>query len=58
VPEQPGLGVVMVACAGLAAGLTVAALWPLGLALYGFGVGKMCLWGEHRARFYLLSEVK
>ena len=58
VPEQPGLGVVMVACAGLAAGLTSAALWPMGLALYGFGVGKMCLWGEHGARFYLLGEVK
>ena len=58
VPEQPGLGVVMVACAGLAAGLLSAAMWPLGLALYGVGVGQMCLWGEHRARFYLLGEVK
>jgi hypothetical protein len=55
-PEQPGLGVILTACAGLAAGLLVAGLWPLGLALYGFGIGQMCLRGEHRARYHLLSE--
>ena len=57
VPEQPGLGVIMTACAGLAVGAVVAPLWPMGLALYAFGIGQMCLRGEHRARFYLLAEV-
>lgn len=56
VPEQPGLGVVLTACAGLAAGLFVSAFWPMGLALYGFGIGQMCLRGEHRARYHLLAE--
>lgn len=57
VPEQPGLGVIMTACAGAAVGAFVAPLWPMGLALYAFGIGQMCLRGEHRARFYLLAEV-
>ena len=47
----------MTACAGAAVGAFVAPLWPMGLALYAFGIGQMCLRGEHRARFYLLAEV-
>jgi hypothetical protein len=56
VPYNKGLGVILTACAGLAAGLFVAALWPMGLALYAFGIGQMCLRGEHRARYHLLAE--
>jgi len=52
-PEQPGLAVIMVACVTLAAGGFTAFLWPMGLALYAFGLPQMLLRAQHRAHVYL-----
>jgi hypothetical protein len=58
VPDQPGLAVILIACAGLAAGLFVSIIWPAGFALYAFGIEKLYIRGEHRARFHLLAEAE
>ena len=55
-PEQPGLALVLMACAGLAAGGFVAFLWPMGLAIYGLGVDHLKMRGHHRAHLHLNSE--
>jgi hypothetical protein len=52
-PEQPGLSLVLVACAGLAAGGFTAFLWPMGLALYAFGLPQLLMRGRHRAHLHL-----
>jgi hypothetical protein len=52
-PEQPGLSTVLVACVGLAAGGFTAFLWPMGLALYAFGLPQLLLRGRHRAHLHL-----
>lgn len=48
-PEQPGLALILVLCAALAAGGLTAFLWPIGLAIYGFAVQPLCLRGVERA---------
>ena len=52
-PAQPGLALVLVLCAGLAAGGLTAFLWPIGLALYGFAVQPLCMRGAMRAEMHL-----
>ncbi|HZI19517.1 MAG TPA: hypothetical protein VEY09_13075 [Pyrinomonadaceae bacterium] len=52
-PEQPGLSTVLVACVCLAAGGFTAFLWPMGLALYAFGLPQLLLRGQHRAHLHL-----
>lgn len=48
-PAQPGLALILVLCAGLAAGGLTAFLWPIGLAIYGFAVQPVCMRGAMRA---------
>jgi hypothetical protein len=52
-PAQPGLALVLVLCAGLAAGGLTAFLWPIGLAIYGFAVQPLCMRGAMRAEMHL-----
>jgi len=52
-PEQPGLAVILVACLTLAGGGFTAFIWPMGLALYAYGLPQILLRAQHRARFYL-----
>jgi len=52
-PEQPGLALILVLCAGLAAGGLSAFLWPIGLAIYGFAVQPLCMRGVMRAELHL-----
>lgn len=52
-PAQPGLALILVLCAGLAAGGLTAFLWPIGLALYGFAVQPLCMRGAMRAEMHL-----
>jgi hypothetical protein len=52
-PAQPGLALVLVLCAGLAAGGLTAFLWPIGLAIYGFAVQPLCMRGAMRAEQHL-----
>jgi hypothetical protein len=52
-PEQPGLAVIMVACVTLAAGGFTAFIWPMGMALYAFGLPQMLLRAQHRAHVHL-----
>jgi len=54
-PEQPGLALVLVLCAALAAGGLTAVVWPAGLAIYAMAVQPLCLRGVERAQFYLTS---
>jgi hypothetical protein len=55
-PDQPGLSVVLVACACLAAGGFTAFVWPMGLALYAFGLPQLLLRGQHRTHLHLVGE--
>jgi hypothetical protein len=55
-PEQPGLATMLIACVGLAAGGFTAFLWPMGLALYAFGLPQLLLRGRHRAHLHLLGR--
>lgn len=55
-PEQPGLALVLMTCAALAAGGFTAFLWPMGFALYAFGMQQLLMRGWHRAHLYLKSE--
>jgi hypothetical protein len=55
-PEQPGLALVLMGCIGLATGGFVAFLWPMGLAVYGMGMDRMYMRGQHRAHLYLYAE--
>jgi hypothetical protein len=52
-PEQPGLSTVLIVCVCLAAGGFTAFLWPMGLALYAFGLPQLLLRGQHRAHLHL-----
>jgi hypothetical protein len=52
-PAQPGLALVLVLCAGLAAGGLTAFLWPIGLGIYGFAVQPLCMRGAMRAEMHL-----
>jgi hypothetical protein len=52
-PAQPGLALILVLCAGLAAGGLTAFLWPIGLAIYGFAVQPLCMRGAMRAELHL-----
>ncbi|HEX8339098.1 MAG TPA: hypothetical protein VF621_20420, partial [Pyrinomonadaceae bacterium] len=52
-PAQPGLALILVLCAGLAAGGLTAFLWPIGLAIYGFAVQPLCMRGAMRAEQHL-----
>jgi hypothetical protein len=52
-PAQPGLALILVLCAGLAAGGLTAFLWPIGLAIYGFAVQPLCMRGAMRAEMHL-----
>lgn len=52
-PAQPGLALILVLCAGLAAGGLSAFLWPIGLAIYGFAVQPLCMRGAMRAEAHL-----
>jgi hypothetical protein len=52
-PAQPGLALILVLCAGLAAGGLTAFLWPVGLAIYGFAVQPLCMRGVMRAEQHL-----
>ena len=52
-PAQPGLALILVLCAGLAAGGLTAFLWPIGLAIYGFAVQPLCLRGAMRAEMHM-----
>jgi hypothetical protein len=56
-PEQPGLALILVLCAALAAGGLTAFVWPAGLAIYGMGVQPLCLRGRVRAQLHLKGEV-
>jgi hypothetical protein len=55
-PEQPGLALILVLCAALAAGGLTAFVWPAGLAIYGMGVQPLCLRGVMRAQLHLRGE--
>ena len=52
-PEQPGLAVIVVVCAGLAMGGFTAFIWPMGLAAYAYGLPQMLLRAQHRTHVYL-----
>jgi hypothetical protein len=52
-PAQPGLALILVLCAGLAAGGLTAFLWPIGLGIYGFAVQPLCMRGAMRADMHL-----
>jgi len=55
-PEQPGLALVLMTCAAVAAGGFTAFLWPMGFALYAFGMQQLLMRGSHRAHLYLKGE--
>lgn len=55
-PEQPGLALVLMTCAAMAAGGFTAFLWPMGFALYAFGMQQLLMRGSHRAHLYLKGE--
>ncbi|HVF56346.1 MAG TPA: hypothetical protein VM934_09360 [Pyrinomonadaceae bacterium] len=55
-PHQPGLAIILMACLTLAVCLTVAVLWPMGLALYAFGMGQLLMRGQQRAHYHLVKE--
>ncbi|HEX7314825.1 MAG TPA: hypothetical protein VF297_12940 [Pyrinomonadaceae bacterium] len=52
-PAQPGLALILVLCAALAAGGLTAFLWPIGLAIYGFAVQPLCMRGAMRAEMHM-----
>ena len=54
IPEQPGLALVLMSCTGLAAGLLVAWLWPVGVFLLP-AVPSLAERGAMRARYYLIE---
>jgi hypothetical protein len=55
-PEQPGLALILTACATLAAGGLTAFAWPAGLAIYALGVQQLCMRGHVRAHSHLKGE--
>ena len=55
-PEQPGLALVLMTCAAGAAGGFTAFVWPMGFALYAFGMQQLLMRGAHQAHVYLKGE--
>jgi hypothetical protein len=55
-PEQPGLALILTACATLGAGGLAAFVWPAGLAVYALGGPQLSLRGAERAGRYLKGE--
>jgi hypothetical protein len=55
-PEQPGLALILTACATLGAGGLAALAWPAGLAIYALGGQQLSLRGVARAGRYLKGE--
>jgi hypothetical protein len=55
-PDQPGLSLILVLCATLAAGGLTAFVWPAGLAIYAMGVQPLCMRGVLRASLHLKGE--
>ena len=55
-PEQPGLALILTACATLGAGGLTAFAWPAGLAIYAMGVQQLCMRGHARAHQHLKGE--
>lgn len=56
VPEQPGLAIILMVCAGLAVGFVASMLWPIGLALYAFALSPMSIRALMRAHRHLAGE--
>lgn len=55
-PEQPGLALILTACATLGAGGLTAFAWPAGLAVYAMGVQQLCMRGHVRAHQHMKGE--
>jgi hypothetical protein len=55
-PEQPGLALILTACATLGAGGLTAFAWPAGLAIYALGVQQLCMRGVVRAHSHMKGE--
>jgi hypothetical protein len=55
-PEQPGLALILTACATLGAGGLTAFAWPAGLAIYALGVQQLCMRGVARAHSHMKGE--
>lgn len=55
-PEQPGLALILTACATTAAGGLTAFAWPAGLAIYALGIQQLCMRGVVRAHSHLKGE--
>ncbi|MEJ7708606.1 MAG: hypothetical protein WKF84_01820 [Pyrinomonadaceae bacterium] len=51
--DQPGLALIVMLTLGVAAGLFISVLWPMGLALYAFGMQQMEMRGHERANYHL-----
>jgi hypothetical protein len=58
IPDRPGLSLVLILTVGIAGGGLSAALWIMGVAIYGMGMASLLERGGARARYYLLSEVE
>ncbi len=55
-PDEPGLGLILMMTIGVGVGFSVALLWPLGLIYYVFGVPQMTERGHARAYYHLVQE--
>lgn len=55
-PERPGLALILMTCVGLAVGGFTAALWPMGLAIYGFGMQQILMRGAMQAHAFLKGD--
>ncbi|HEV7893034.1 MAG TPA: hypothetical protein VGP08_20635 [Pyrinomonadaceae bacterium] len=55
-PEQPGLALILTACATLGAGGLTAFAWPAGLGIYAMGVQQLCMRGHVRAHQHMKGE--
>jgi hypothetical protein len=55
-PEQPGLSIVLMTFISAAGGLFSAALWPVGIVVYGLSIDPVRERGAQRARFHLVTE--
>ncbi|MDT7808910.1 MAG: hypothetical protein QOJ70_2723 [Acidobacteriota bacterium] len=55
-PDEPGLALILVLCAALAAGGLTAFVWPAGLAIYAMGVQPLCMRGVMRASQRMRDE--
>jgi hypothetical protein len=55
-PEQPGLSLILTACATLGAGGLTAFAWPAGLGIYALGVQQLGMRGVVRAHRRLKGE--